>query len=129
MLKTATLIMEGKPVGHSVQYMKRMDETFTTCDTDNEAVLTDPQSLIRFYEQHCIERTRKAATKMQEIITEKGINPKRAWNEYAGLELVEVGVAYGFQWMVSNYFNAIEQRCNDPALKKVLVKLFTLYAV
>lgn len=83
---------------------------------------------MRLFEQHCLERTKKAASQLQAAVGE-GLDPRQAWNEKGGLELVEAGVAYGYQWMVSNYFHGIEERKPQLSLRKVLERLGQLYAV
>ena len=57
------------------------------------------------------------------------MDPRQAWNEKGGLELVEAGVAYGYQWMVANYLRGIDEAKPQLALRKVLERLATLYAV
>lgn len=122
-------VFKGKPLGNSVKYFEHVTSPPFTLNTEDKEILINPENIIKLYEQHSIERVKKATEKMREGVMDKGMQMKKTWDEYAGLELVEAAAAFSYQWLIQNYFNRISSQNISSNVKNVLTRLFNLYAV
>ena len=108
-------------------YISRFSDTFEPFDSDKEETLSDPSNIILFFERNSLERTKRAAERIQSG-TQRGMKLKDAWDEFSGMELVEAATAHGYNLMVKFYWAKVELLCKDAKLKEVLTTLFLLYA-
>ena len=53
---------------------------------------------------------------------------KKTWDEHAGIELVEASTSHSYLWMVNNFHEGVN-KVQDADTKKVLLRLFLLYAI
>lgn len=54
---------------------------------------------------------------------------KEAWDQYAGLELVEAGIAHTYLWIYQNFYEKIYLKTKNEKVRAVLVKLLLLYGL
>ena len=72
-------------------------------------------------------KIKKAGQKLLQGVT-SGIEMKKTWDEFAGLELVQCAVAHSYYWIVNNFYLSC-QKVTDQPTKAALERLFLLYAV
>lgn len=58
-----------------------------------------------------------------------GEDPKKVWDEKAGLDLVESGTAHTYFWVYDNFLTKVKTCVSNEALKKVLMKVVLLYGI
>ena len=57
------------------------------------------------------------------------IDPLTAWNEKAGITLVECGLAYTHYWIFETFLTSVYERTTNERVRIVLFKLLSLYAI
>ncbi len=94
----------------------------------NATELRNPELVIKIFESWSCYRIQRAAEKLAEG-TSQGLHPKEAWNEHAGIELVEAALAFGHQWTLKSFLEGIQKYTNDAKVREVLVRLMLLYGM
>ncbi|EAR98581.2 peroxisomal acyl-CoA oxidase (macronuclear) [Tetrahymena thermophila SB210] len=129
LLKQYEKAMKGLNIGFSVQYLKQASEFLGSKleNVNSVGELRNIEVLRKIMIASAVFAIQNAADKMLKHVSD-GKPPKQAWDEYAGIDLVEASKAHINLFTMNNYVEFVHRQTKEN-VKNLVMKLCILNAV